>query len=341
MKFKSFEDLQRMKRTEERIKKQQEFTSVCEYDISSTTVSQKLNHFSSTDRNGNLYHLISEGVIVDGNGFPYQIIGKNSVKNWYNSLEDGIIYDINLAHEELNPIFRQLGTFTKSDLTLVENEDGRHSLYVDMQLDEESLIVKEVRRKDQLLGLSIAFYSNGHWVDFDYNGESYEVYLHTEIDIVNFGIVGEPQDAKSGNINLAANEKGEFTVNKNFADFLNKMKQTFNSTDATTVEVKDDENKEEVVEVVEKTENSVELKKEDEKTEEPNGAVEVTVEVNGDELNQELMSLITEGFESIQAQFDKNEAEIEDLKKQLKNMNQFTVPSTKKNSTTSTRSVGF
>lgn len=212
-------DEDRISRIKRRAIRQVELTARCKFSADKTAqlkdeeLSRKTQFFVSFDRDeAHGQHLLSEGVVVDGDGDPYAIIGKNAISEWYDSLDETAVHPIDLAHETHNPIFKTIGQWTKNDLELVTNPDGRHSLYVkNLNLDEDSLVVKELRRREDVLALSVEFYSDIGYVDF----EDQYVTLHVNLDIIGFAIVVEPQDALSGGLELHNNTiSGESTMKK-------------------------------------------------------------------------------------------------------------------------------
>lgn len=212
MKIKSVTDLLRFNRTKDRLDKQQALTAISEYNISEESAG-KHSHFYTSEAQettpDKYYHLLSEGVILYSDGTPMDIVAKGAIKNWYDSLSDTDVYDIDLQHDMSNPLFRQIGTWSKSDLKLEQDADGRYSVYVKLNLDEDSIVVKELKRKSSYIGLSAEFNSDGKFVDFTHPEGSDIVFVHEAIDIIGFGIVGEPADAKSGNVTLNAVEAKE------------------------------------------------------------------------------------------------------------------------------------
>ena len=175
---------------------------------------------------GNYYHLISEGVLSDVEGNPYEVMARGSLKRFYDSLDENEVFNIDLDHQYNASLFRQIGTWSKSDLKLVPSpeNDGRYGLYVKLNLDEDNMFVKEMRRQDLPLALSVEFYSEGHYDTLtDDSGHEYDLYVHDDVDIVGFAVVSEPQDAYSGNIDINNTEKEAYSVKdepKKFADVL-------------------------------------------------------------------------------------------------------------------------
>lgn len=213
-------DTDRLDRIKKRALRQLELTAKCAFSLDKTShldeqkVARRSQFFTSSDRNDTYgQHLLSEGVVVDGVGDPFAIIAKDSIAIWYDKLDPDRTFPIDLAHDDYNPIFKTIGKWSKQDLELVTNVDGRHSLYVkDLHLDEDSLVVKELRRREDILALSVEFYSDIDLVEF----EDQPTVLHDNLDIVGFGIVVEPQDALSGGLDLHKHsDSGDTSMKKN------------------------------------------------------------------------------------------------------------------------------
>lgn len=341
MKLFSKTDQDRYDRTRKRQRRQREWTKLCEYKIDGSKSSNKVEamkeHFDvQLNSQDGRYPLISEGVLVDIDGNPYEVIGKGSLKRWYDSLDDNTVYDIDLDHNETSALFRQIGTWSKKDLELTAQEDGRYSLSVKLNLDEESIIVKELRRKNVPLALSIEFYSTGKWGTLDND----PIYIHDDLDIVGFAIVSEPQDAFSGNIDINS-DKGGFSMEKSTEDLKNEaMLKAFSATEEV------EEQKDEVEEV---TADGVQDEEEVEVKEEVASESEEVVEEDSKETfsAEEADKMMTEKLQPILDQVKKQQEENDKLMKQLSEitgkidtMNSFSVnlpssPASKRNSTVS------
>ncbi len=147
--------------------------------------------------------LLDEGMVVMANGAPDFYIKKGVIQDYYDNLDDGYVGSINLGHLPFANFPFLLGTWTKKDLTVVDIGNGRKGLNVDLHLDEDSFIVKELRRMPYDVALSVEMY-----VTHDYAmSEEYGVDVVEAINITDFGIVGEPGNVNSAGLRLAL--KGE------------------------------------------------------------------------------------------------------------------------------------
>lgn len=132
------------------------------------------------------------------------------------NLTDDFIGTVNLGHKDFATDPFILGEFKKSDFTLVDIENDRKALDVNVRLDEESTFVKELRRQPYDIGVSAEFY---YHVDREATDQLYEEYgmwvpVLDEIFIFAYGLVGE-----CGNVNSSGLElKGETNMAENVKD---------------------------------------------------------------------------------------------------------------------------
>ena len=145
--------------------------------------------------------LLDEGMVVDANGYPLFYITKGTLEKYLDALPDDYVGTINLGHMDFATFPILLGEFRKSDFHLVDIGDGRKGLDVDIHLDSENFIVKELRRASYDLGISAEFRYHVN----EALSEEYGLEILDEIFIENFAIVGEAGNVNSSNINL----KGE------------------------------------------------------------------------------------------------------------------------------------
>lgn len=147
---------------------------------------------------GQSVRLLDEGVVLYGDGEPWFYIMKGSLKSYYDSLSDDYVGSINLGHMDFASFPYLIGKWTKKDLTLVDIGDGRMGLDVKLNLDEESLFVKELRRKDYSVGVSAEF---SYTVDWE-SSDLLRLEVLDSININDFAIVGEAGNVNSGGIFL-------------------------------------------------------------------------------------------------------------------------------------------
>lgn len=142
--------------------------------------------------------LLDEGMVVDANGRPLFYLMKGTLQKYLNALPDDYVGSINLGHMDFATFPFLIGEWTKRDLHLVDIGDGRMALDVDLRLDEDSVLVKELRRMPYTLGVSAEFTFNTN----DEMSEKYGLEIMDEIFIYDFAIVGDAGNVNSSGIRL-------------------------------------------------------------------------------------------------------------------------------------------
>lgn len=114
---------------------------------------------------------------------------------------------VNLGHMDFSIMPYILGSWTQNDLSLVDIENDRKALDVQLHLDEESVFIKELKRQPFDIGISAEFWVHENEEDTRALSEMLGYYLPVfdEIFIFAYGLVGE-----CGNVNSSGLElKGE------------------------------------------------------------------------------------------------------------------------------------
>ena len=123
------------------------------------------------------------------------------------NLNSDFVGTVNLGHMDFSVMPYILGEWTKDDLTLVDIENDRKALDVNLHLDEESVFIKELKRQSHDIGISAEFWVHQNDEDTENLSETLGYYLPVfdEIYIFAYGLVGE-----CGNVNSSGLElKGE------------------------------------------------------------------------------------------------------------------------------------
>ena len=123
------------------------------------------------------------------------------------NLTSDFVGTVNLGHMDFSVMPYILGEWTKDDLTLVDIENDRKALDVELHLDEESVFIKELKRQSHDIGISAEFWVHENMEDTEALSETLGYYLPVfdEIYIFAYGLVGE-----CGNVNSSGLElKGE------------------------------------------------------------------------------------------------------------------------------------
>ena len=123
------------------------------------------------------------------------------------NLNSDFVGTVNLGHMDFAQMPFILGEWTRDDLTLVNIENDRKALDVELHLDEESMFIKELKRQSHDIGISAEFWVHQNEEDTENLSETLGYYLPVfdEIYIFAYGLVGE-----CGNVNSSGLElKGE------------------------------------------------------------------------------------------------------------------------------------
>lgn len=150
--------------------------------------------------------LLDEGAVVMANGEIDFVIKKGTLEKYLAVLPDDYVGSINLGHLPFAEFPILLGTWTKKDLSLVDIGEGRKGLDVELHLDYDNLLVKELSRVPYSLGVSAEFQ---YHIDEE-SSRALGVEVLDEIFIKDFAIVGEAGNVNSSDINL--NMKGDTKV---------------------------------------------------------------------------------------------------------------------------------
>lgn len=190
------------------------------------------NFSSSLKTEGeNWCRLIDEGVVVDNDFFTgepmaYAVIRKGVLKKWYESLTDDFVGTIDKDHNRSI----DLGLFTKKDLRLVELEDGRYAIDVNVKLDQELYAVKDLLKMNNRTALSVEMfvnadeYATAEKVTGDESQGKYLVPLIDDLKIEGYAVCLAPKSANSykdgllenaGSTDINLIKEKEFSMKKN------------------------------------------------------------------------------------------------------------------------------
>jgi hypothetical protein len=185
--------------------------------LSSNPKDKKQSFKLSVSTKDQKVRLLDEGVVVDSEGYPLFYIKRGVLEKYYNSLPDDFDGDIVLGHLDYSTFPISLGTWSKKDLTLVDIGDGRKALDVDMKLNTDLYIVKDLMNDTNPKAVSAEFFAETNWDESD----SMNLQVVESVDIGDFAVVGEGGNVNSGGLKLNVNkEGGEDMKDKNFMQGL-------------------------------------------------------------------------------------------------------------------------
>ena len=229
---------QRDERTERRKKYKKKVDSMFNLsykDDEKMSLSMNIKKLSDTT-----IRLLDEGAIV-GDEYIDFIIKKGTLQKYMDgrneylpNLEEGFVGSVNLGHMDFATFPFIIGEWTKADLSLVDIDDERKGLDVNLRLDSESMFVKELERQPYDIGISSEFYYHVDWDSTDAIG----YLVIDEVYIFAYGLVGE-----CGNVNSSGLElKGESNMTKEQLEEL-KAKMETPETEAEETEAGTDDKK--------------------------------------------------------------------------------------------------
>lgn len=247
--------------------------------------------------------LLSEGSVLYTDDTIRLYLCKGTLKKWYDSIDGTFEGYVSTGHRDLNSYPVREGYFKKSDLKLVQDENGRYDLLVKPHVNLELSNMKDLILQDEPFAISSEFLWYAKEIqDSDieeyaklvvYNiehGGDIDVPITDEIEITGFSFVGNPGNAKSGGYEpslLVRNEEEHLNKKEILDKVLAHLSAEVSTEEAVTEEVVATE---EVAEV-----------------EEPTVAEEVKEEqstVEGDTLAQAIASIeaLTTEVEALKAE---------------------------------------
>lgn len=180
-------------------------------NLSSET--KEVEHLSvnKVDNTDGYMTLLSEGSVLYQDDTIRLYICKGTLKKWYDSIDGTFEGYVSTGHRDLNSYPVREGYFRKSDLKLIEDENGRYDLLVKPHVNLELSNIKDLIVQDEPFAISSEFLWYSKDITDDdieeyaklvaYNIEhdgSVEVPITDTIEITGFSFVGNPGNAKSG-----------------------------------------------------------------------------------------------------------------------------------------------
>lgn len=233
--------------------------------------------------------LLSEGSVLYTDDTIRLYLCKGTLKKWYDSIDGTFEGYVSTGHRDLNSYPVREGYFKKSDLKLVQDENGRYDLLVKPHVNLELSNMKDLIIQDEPFAISSEFLWYAKEIqDSDieeyaklvvYNiehGGDIDVPITDEIEITGFSFVGNPGNAKSGGYEpslLVRNEEEHLNKKEILDKVLAHLSAEVATEEAVTEEVVATD------EVVEVEEPVVEEVKEEQST------------VEGDTLAQAIASI--------------------------------------------------
>lgn len=275
---------------------------------------------------GTKHRLLDEGMVVDSAGNPWFYLAKGTLSKFLRgenehlqNISDDYIGHIDLGHIDFASFPLILGTWTKSDMELVDIEDGRNAIDIDISLDEESALVKELKRMPYAVGISAEFsaHYNESLTDEVSNTLHEYVPVYDEICITGFGVVGDCGNVNSGDLELKENETMEDIKNLSVEIEETELSQD-EEAEAVTASVEEAE--------IENADDTIEAEVEKGEEDDAEGAESEEAGEEFEELSSQIDALIKENSElkeKLQVYEDKLKRQGKKLKAQAEKVEGF------------------
>lgn len=155
--------------------------------------------------------LLSEGSVLYTDDTIRLYICKGTLKKWYDSIDGTFEGYVSTGHRDLNSYPVREGYFKKSDLKLVQDDNGRYDLLVKPHVNLELSNMRDLILQDEPFAISSEFmwyakdiqdsdieeYAKLIAYNIEHGGDV-DVPITDEIEITGFSFVGNPGNAKSG-----------------------------------------------------------------------------------------------------------------------------------------------
>ena len=250
------------------------------------------------------------------------------------NLTSDFVGTVNLGHMDFAQMPFILGEWTRDDLSLVDIENDRKALDVQLHLDEESVFIKELKRQSHDIGISAEFWVHENVEDTENLSETLGYYLPVfdEIYIFAYGLVGECGNVNSSGLELKGEPMEDIkeiiteeTLDEEEKLGVEEVELPATETEPTAEESSEVEETEDNEPAEEEAEDEAEEAEEESESDE--AEVEETVEDgdedDGDEAEEaeaEELAVVTELREQIQTLTNRI-AELEEANAQLKKSN--------------------
>lgn len=250
--------------------------------------------------------LLDEGTVVTAEGDVWFYIEKGALERYLDTLDDDFEGYIKYGHTEFANAPILLGSFKKSDFTLVDIGDGRKSLYVRPTFFDTYLL-KDLKSMPFDIGVSVEMTVTP---DTDATEKlGFDVY--SDLFISGFAVVGDAGNVNSSGIRLGGSKLDLKEITKALEEQskidLAALQEALGEESEEATEELAVEEPEEVAEEVEEAEESAE--EPEEETEE--------VEEAEEEVKEEELGTVLADVTELTAQLDALKEENESLKSQI------------------------
>lgn len=157
------------------------------------------------------------------------------------NIDSDFVGSVNLGHMDFATFPFIIGEWTKDDLHLVDIEEDRKGLDVDLRLDEDSVFVNELKRQPYDIGVSAEFNYHINEDDTEALSETLGYYMPVidEIYIFAYGLVGECGNVNSSGLELKGDsdmDKEKITLDEQIVEQIEQTDDVEEIASETTVE---------------------------------------------------------------------------------------------------------
>lgn len=257
----------------------------------------------SVQESGEWYPLLQEGMVTYSDGTPYFYIMRGTLERFYDELPVDYEGSINVGHTDLASFpDRVVGRWTKSNMRVVDIEDGRQRLETNLPLNREHPIIKALEQSEFDVGLSVEMSMDVNW-DLTDNQElnPFGVPIVERLFVYDYAIVGNAGDVNSMGVHLKGGS--ELQMNE-LAKLLSKeggsnIAEITKLIDKAMSDTEQAEEKEETTKLEEETPEEV---AEEETAEEETSEEETSEEEAAEEEVAEEPAAEDTGFKALMAQ---------------------------------------
>ena len=264
----------------------------------------------SVQESGEWYPLLQEGMITYSDGTPYFYIMRGTLERFYDELPVDYEGSINVGHTDLASFpDRVVGRWTKSNLRVVDIEDGRQRLETNLPLNREHPIIKALEQSEFDVGLSVEMSMDVNW-DLTDNQElnPFGVPIVERLFVYDYAIVGNAGDVNSmgvhlkGGSELQMNELAKLLAKEggsNIAEITKLIDKAMSDTEQAEEKEETTKLEEETPEEVAEEETAEEETSEEETSEEEAAEEEGEEEPASDETFMSIMSQLADELKSL------------------------------------------
>ena len=260
--------------------------------------------------------LLDEGTVVTAEGNVWFYIEKGALDRYLTNLDDDFEGYIKYGHTEFANAPILLGSFKKSDFSLVDIGDGRKSLYVRPTFFD-TYTLRDIQKMPFDVGVSVEM----NCFRNDEASEKLGFDVYSDLFISGFAVVGDAGNVNSSGIRLGGSKLDlkEITqaLEAQSEIDLSALKDALKDVPATEEKVETEVETEEVemeVETTEEQEEQVEASVEEEETEEETSMDDVLAQIT--ELTAKVDALEKENAD-LKGQIETLSAEKNDVSEQL------------------------